>query len=61
MPKVGRPKKPENQSLAPGLSARFTPEERKLIDGAVQKSGLKQSVWIRKSLLYVAQSDIVLT
>jgi hypothetical protein len=61
MGKVGRPKKPQDQSLTPGISARFNPEERKTIDSAIQKSGLRQSVWVRKALLHVAQSDIVLT
>jgi uncharacterized protein (DUF1778 family) len=61
MPKVGRPKKPEDQSLAPGISARFTPEERELVDRAVEKSGLRQSQWVRKALLHVASNDIMLT
>lgn len=61
MPKVGRPKKPKDQSLAPGISARFNPQERRIIDASVQKSGLRQSEWVRKALLHVAQNDIVLT
>lgn len=61
MPKVGRPKKPKDQSLTPGISARLNPEERKIIDSAIQKSGMKQSVWVRKALMHVAQNDILLT
>ena len=61
MPKVGRPKKPKDQSLTPGISARFNPEERKVIDAAIEKSDIKQSVWVRKALLHVAANDILLT
>ena len=61
MGKVGRPKKPKDQSLTPGISARFSSEERKIVNAAIAKSGLRQSAWIRKSLLYVAQNDILLT
>jgi hypothetical protein len=61
MPKVGRPKKPKDQSLTPGFSIRFTPDEKRIIDAAVKKSGLKQSAWGRKSLLHVAKNDIVVT
>lgn len=61
MRKVGRPKKPKNQSLTPGISARFPEHERKIVDSAVKKSGLRQSQWIRKALLHIAINDIVLT
>lgn len=54
MNRVGRPKKPKDKSLTPGISARFTPAERNTINAAIKKSGLRQSVWVRKSLLYVA-------
>jgi hypothetical protein len=61
MGKVGRPKKPKDQSLTPGFSVRFTPEEKKIIDAAVLKSGLKQSAWARKILLNAARSDNLVT
>lgn len=35
--------------------------ERAIIEAAIAKSGQKQSVWLRKALLYVAQNNIVLT
>lgn len=58
---VGRPKKAENESLAPGISLRLTKQERKEIDAAIDKSGLSQSDWARKSLLYVATQNIRIT
>jgi hypothetical protein len=61
MPKVGRPKKPKDHSLTPGFSVRFTPEEKKLIDAAVEKSGMRQSAWARKCLLYAATHDNLVT
>jgi hypothetical protein len=61
MAKVGRPKKPEGQTLTPGISIRLHATERKAVDLAIQKSKMRQSDWARKALLYVAQNDIVLT
>jgi hypothetical protein len=59
--KVGRPKLPKDQFYAPGISIRLTQSARKPIDDAVKRSGLTQSDWIRKSLIYVATSDISIT
>ena len=56
--KMGRPRKPKNETRAPGISVRFTPEERKPIDEAVKASGMSQSDWARRSLLYVATRKI---
>ena len=52
--KVGRPKLPKDQSRAPGISVRLTQGDRKPIDAAIKRSGLTQSDWARKSLIYVA-------
>lgn len=49
--KMGRPKVPKRKARAPGISVRFTPEERKAIDTAITASGLTQSNWARKVLL----------
>ena len=60
MAKTGRPKTPKTKARAPGLSVRLTPEERKAIEAAIQRSGLSQSEWARKGLLYVASNGISL-
>jgi hypothetical protein len=54
MNKYGRPKVPKNKALAPGISVRLTPAERKVIDAAVSRSGMSQSEWCRKMLLLAA-------
>lgn len=59
--KVGRPKKAKHESRSPGISVRLTDDERKPIDAAIKASGLSQSDWARKSLLYVAMHDIRIT
>jgi hypothetical protein len=62
MAKAGRPKTPLESARAPGISVRLTPDEAKIINGAVSRSGIKRkSDWARKSLLYVAQNDIRIT
>lgn len=58
--KLGRPKTPSQKARAPGISVRLTPQERKLIDAAVERSKLSQSDWARKGLIYVASNGIVL-
>lgn len=60
-PKVGRPKVPKNKAFVPGISVRFTSADRKIIDEAIQSSGLSQSDWARKSLLYIAGNRIKVT
>jgi hypothetical protein len=55
-PKMGRPKVPKSRAFAPGLSVRFTPSERKVVDAAIARSGLSQSKWARKTLLSAATS-----
>jgi hypothetical protein len=59
--KVGRPKLPKDQFYAPGISIRLTRRDRKPIDDAIKRSGLTQSDWIRKSLIYVAEHGISIT
>jgi hypothetical protein len=59
--KAGRPKKSKEESRVPGISVRLTKDERKPIDAAIKRSGLKQSDWARKGLLYLAQHDICIT
>jgi len=54
MKKAGRPKVPKTKAFAPGISVRLTPDDRKTIDAGIKHSGLSQSDWARKSLLYVA-------
>jgi len=56
--RVGRPKVPKREAKAPGISVRLPENERKIIVAAVKQSGLSQSDWARKSLLYVAASGI---
>lgn len=61
MPKAGRPKVPKNKAFAPGVSVRLTTDDRKTIDGAIKQSGLSQSEWARRALLYIAEHGIGLT
>lgn len=58
--KVGRPRLAKAKVYAPGISLRLVVNERRVIDNAIQKSGLSQSEWARKSLLHVATHDIKL-
>jgi hypothetical protein len=59
--KVGRPKKPKAEALAPGISVRLTAGEGKRVAGAVTKSGLSKSDWARKCLLWIIDRDIRIT
>jgi hypothetical protein len=61
MKKAGRPKVPKNKALAPGISVRLSPAERETIESAIKASGLSQSKWARKGLIYVATHDIRIT
>lgn len=55
--KAGRPKVPKEKAKSPGLSVRLEAEEKAIIDSAITRSGLKQSAWLRKTLLSAATSD----
>ena len=46
---------PKNKKFSPGVSIRLTELERKTIDSAIKRTGLTQSVWARKALLYAAE------
>ncbi|MBI5772166.1 MAG: hypothetical protein HZA89_00305 [Verrucomicrobia bacterium] len=59
--KAGRPRVSKAKARSPGISVRLTADERKPIDAAIKRSGLSQSNWARKSLLYIAASDIRIT
>jgi hypothetical protein len=61
MSKAGRPKVAKNKAFAPGISVRLTQAERKMIDSAIMASGLSQSEWARKALLYAAERAINLS
>jgi hypothetical protein len=56
--RVGRPKVPKNRFYSPGISLRLAPNDRKAIDKAIAASGLTQSEYARKALLYVAENGI---
>jgi hypothetical protein len=55
--KAGRPKVPKHEAKSPGISIRLSLAERKVIDDAIKRSGLRQSVWLRNSLLSAATGD----
>lgn len=61
MSKVGRPKVPKDKAFVPGVSVRLTAADRKTIDTAIKESGISQSDWARKALIYVAERGIKLT
>jgi hypothetical protein len=59
--KAGRPKVAKSKAKAPGISIRLTPDERKQIDSAIKLSGLSQSNWARKSLIFISTNGIRIT
>jgi len=61
MKKAGRPKVPSHKAKAPGISIRLTQDESKQIKAAIKRSGLSQSEFARKSLIYVSENDIRIT
>jgi hypothetical protein len=52
--KMGRPKAPKDKAKSNRIQARLTAEERDRINGAIAKSGLKESEWVRMTLLKAA-------
>jgi hypothetical protein len=60
-PKAGRPKVPKDKAKAPGISVRLTQDESRTIRDAIKHSGLSQSDWARKSLIYIASNGIRIT
>jgi hypothetical protein len=61
MNKIGRPKVPEGKARVLGMSVRLTPEESKVINEGIRRSGLSRSDFARKCLLYVARNGIRFT
>jgi hypothetical protein len=61
MRKAGRPKVPKDKAFVPGVSVRLTANDRKTIDTAIKESGISQSEWARKALIYVAERGIKMT
>ena len=59
-PKMGRPKVPKAEKRDIFVVTRVSPEENKIIEKAIAVSGLKQSEWARKALLYAAERNIIL-
>lgn len=48
----------KSNNFRPSISLRLTPDERRPIDDAINRSGLTQSDWAKKSLLYVATNNL---
>ena len=53
--KLGRPKLAKGEARGILIGARFAPEEAKQVHGAVKRSGLVKSEWIRNTLLGAAK------
>jgi hypothetical protein len=58
---MGRPKIGIQNAKGIIIAARFSPPEVKEIDGAVKRSNVNRSAWVRKSLLSSARDGIVKT
>ena len=56
---MGRPKVPKEKAKSYRIQARLNPADREKIDAAVVRSGLKESVWVRKVLLTASERDIL--
>lgn len=54
---MGRPKLPKGESKDILIGARFSPDERRVVESAAKRDGLGKSEWIRKALLSAAGSD----
>lgn len=50
-PRIGRPPVPKRLAKGALLSVRFTAEERKALEQAAEREGLKLSEWARRALL----------
>jgi hypothetical protein len=49
--KLGRPPVPKKLAKGTLLSVRFSAEERKALEGAAERGGLRLSEWARRMLL----------
>ncbi len=56
---MGRPKVPKEKAKSDRIQARLNAAEREKINAAIAKSGLKESVWVRKALITASESDIL--
>ena len=54
---MGRPTLPKGETKDTLIGARFAPDETRVVNAAVKRSGRVKSEWIRKALLSVAGSD----
>jgi hypothetical protein len=53
--KPGRPKVPKSKALGTVFGARLRANDEKLVSNAIERSGQKQSAWIRDALLEKAR------
>lgn len=42
----------------PNITARFSPEDKEIVEAAAEIAGLDLSTWVRKTLLNAAQDEI---
>ena len=56
-PTIGRPKLPKAKFRGILIQARLSPDENRLVSGAIKRSGLSTSDWMRKALLSMAEKD----
>lgn len=52
--RIGRPPVPAKLAKGSLLSVRFSDEEKRQLDGAAERAGLKLSEWVRRELLRCA-------
>ncbi len=55
-PKMGRPKLPKGETKGVLIGARFSPDEAKQVELAVEKLQQNKSKWVRNTLLIAAKS-----
>ena len=58
---MGRPKLPKGEAKGEVYGARLSPDDAKTVKGAIQRSSLDKSEWIRKALLSAATGNIPLS
>jgi hypothetical protein len=54
-PKLGRPPVPKKLAKGSLLSVRFSESERRTLEGAAQRAGIKLSEWARRCLLAASE------
>jgi uncharacterized protein (DUF1778 family) len=55
-PKIGRPPVPKKLEKASLLSVRFTADERKDLERAAERLGMRLSEWARRTLIAAAST-----